>query len=529
MRRFGELFDELDGTASVNEKLAALASYFTSAEPLDAAWGAYFLSGRRLKRVVGPATLRQWLLAYAGIAEWLLEETYAEVGDLAETIALLVEPEDEQRYADVPLSTWIERLLALPQLPPERQQQEVGEWWRGLDARSCFLLNKLLTGELRVGVASGLVERALAIALDAPRDVIARRLTGPWTPSVEFWSALRAPPDAKLATTRPYPFCLASPLDLDPAVQLGALQDWLVEWKWDGVRGQVMRRPDGVYIWSRGEELVTDRFPEIVQRALRLPHDVVLDGEILAWRDDGAAPFAELQQRLGRKTLSARLLAQVPVRFVAYDLLELEGRDIRAAPLLERRALLEALLHACGDAFDASPRVDAQSWEELAALRLTSRERGVEGLMVKRASSAYVAGRQRGAWWKWKVEPYTFDGVLVYAEPGRGRRANLLTDYTFAVRDGENLTAVAKAYSGLTDAEIGRVDRWIRQNTIERFGPVRAVRPELVFEIAFEGINASRRHKSGLAVRFPRIARWREDKPASEADTLEQLRRLLAP
>jgi DNA ligase-1 len=288
-----------------------------------------------------------------------------------------------------------------------------------------------------------------------------------------------------------------------------------------------MRRTDGVYVWSRGEELVTERFPEVVQRALRLPSDTVLDGEILAWRDDGASPFGELQQRLGRKTLSPRLLAQIPVRFVAYDVLELEGRDVRASPLFERRALLEQLLAERGGVFDASSRVDAQSWEDLAALRLTSRERRVEGLMLKRASSPYVAGRQRGVWWKWKIEPYTFDGVLVYAQPGRGRRANLLTDYTFAVRDGESLTPVAKAYSGLTDAEIGRVDRWIRQNTIERFGPVRAVRPELVFEIAFEGINASRRHKSGVAVRFPRIARWREDKPACEADTLEDLRRLL--
>jgi DNA ligase 1 len=527
MRRFAELFEELDVTTSVNAKLDALVRYFKSAPPVDAAWATYFLSGRRLKRIVGPATLREWLLRHLGMQPWLLEETYAEVGDLAETIALLVDSNVGGADEELALSAWIERLLSLQDMSPEQQREQVARWWRRLDARSCFLVNKLLTGELRVGVSSGLVERALAQATGLPRALIAHRLTGTWTPGADFWALLHAPVDTA-ASTRPYPFCLASPLAGEP-LELGPVSGWLVEWKWDGVRAQVMRRADNVSIWSRGEELVTERFPEVVQRALRLPHDVVLDGEILAWRNDRVLPFWELQHRLGRKSLTAKILAQAPVRFVAYDVLELRGEDVRTRPLSERREMLQRLLAEEQSVFDVSTLVTGESWEELAAQRLTARERGVEGLMLKRADSAYVAGRRRGIWWKWKIDPFTFDGVLVYAQPGSGRRANLLTDYTFAVRDGDSLTPVAKAYSGLTDAEIARVDRWIRQNTLERFGPVRAVRPELVFEIAFEGINASSRHKSGVALRFPRIARWREDKPASEADTLDDLRRLLLP
>jgi DNA ligase 1 len=302
---------------------------------------------------------------------------------------------------------------------------------------------------------------------------------------------------------------------------------WLAEWKWDGIRAQVMRREGSIYIWSRGEELITERFPEIVQRAARLPLDTVLDGEILAWRDGQVQTFAKLQQRIGRKQLSARILADTPAQLLAYDLLEHRGDDIRHLPLIERRARLQQLFVEHALQFELSPSIDTASWEELRALRRNSRARQVEGLMLKRRDSVYGTGRQRGVWWKWKIEPHTFDGVLVYAQPGSGRRANLLTDYTFAVHGAGELVPVAKAYSGLTDAQIARVDRWIRQNTLERFGPVRSVRPELVFEIAFEGIAASKRHKSGLAVRFPRIARWREDKTVQQANTLEDLRGLL--
>jgi DNA ligase 1 len=526
MRAFSQLYEELDSTTSINAKLAALTRYFKQAPAEDAAWGTYFLSGRRLKRIVGSATLKVWLLQETGLPEWLLDETYSQVGDLAETIALLVEVRGAHSPSDLPLSQWLERLLSLPSMSADQQQTAVVQWWKELDARGCFLLNKLLTGELRVGVSAGLVERALSQVTGLPRPVIAHRLMGAWQPGPKFWTFLNAPAEEAGDRSRPYPFCLASPLEAN-ADSLGALSDWLVEWKWDGIRAQIMRRAEGTFIWSRGEELITDRFPEIVRRASSLPIDTVVDGEILAWRDGAVRPFGELQQRIGRKKLSSKVLSDTPVQFLAYDLLERGGVDVRSQPLRERRSHLEGVLRECNCQFELSPVVDASSWEELRELRAGSRERFVEGMMVKRLDSPYGTGRTRGVWWKWKIEPYTFDGVLVYAQPGRGRRANLLTDYTFAVRDGEQLVPVAKAYSGLTDSEINRVDRWIRQNTVERFGPVRSVKPELVFEIAFEAINESNRHKSGVAVRFPRIARWREDKPASEANTIEDLRGLL--
>lgn len=525
MRAFSELFESLDTTNSTNEKLAALVRYFRSADPADAAWAVHFLSGRRLKRLVGGATLRRWLLQEANLPEWLLEETYAHVGDLAETIALLVDNVHTSDVEDVPLEQWIERLLSLRGLDEDAQREQVARWWRALDARGCFLLNKLLTGELRVGVSAGLVQRALAETTGHPRPVIAHRMMGAWQPSPAFWTFLHSEADAAGDRTRPYPFCLASPLEADPEI-LGDVEDWLIEWKWDGIRAQIMRRAGGVHIWSRGEELVTERFPEIVQHAMQLPMDTVIDGELVAWRDGRVRPFGELQQRIGRKKVSAKILEQTPVHLIAYDLLEERGVDIRALPMSQRRRKLDELLAERPWA-STSPRVSEASWADLDRLRAESRARCVEGLMLKRLDSAYGSGRQRGVWWKWKIDPYSFDGVLVYAQPGHGRRANLLSDYTFAVRDGDKLVPVAKAYSGLTDQELSKVDRWIRQNTVERFGPVRSVKPELVFEIAFEAINESSRHKSGIAVRFPRIARWRTDKPVSEANTIEELRGLL--
>jgi DNA ligase-1 len=525
VRAFSELFENLDTTTSTKEKLAALTRYFRTAPAADAAWAAYFLSGRRLKRLVGSATLRNWLLRESGLPEWLLEETYAEVGDLAETIALLIDAADDEMPVDVPLVQWIGRLLDLQDLAEEEQRQSVVRWWRELDARGRFLLNKLLTGELRVGVSAGLVERALSEVTGHPRPVIAHRMMGAWQPNDSFWQFLHSEADEAGDRSRPYPFCLASPLETN-VDSLGPVSDWLVEWKWDGIRAQIVRRAGGVYIWSRGEELVTERFPEVVEHAMRLPLDTVIDGEIVAWRDGQIRPFGELQQRIGRKKLSTRILNDTPVHLIAYDLLEHEGADIRGRSMRQRRDLLERLLSGM-PWVTVSPTLVANDWNELKAQRDRSRTLCVEGLMLKRLDSAYGAGRQRGVWWKWKIDPYSFDGVLIYAQPGRGRRANLLTDYTFAVRDGEALVPVAKAYSGLTDQEILRVDRWIRQHTLERFGPVRAVKPELVFEIAFEAINESSRHKSGVAVRFPRIARWRTDKPAAEANTLEDLRALL--
>jgi DNA ligase-1 len=459
------------------------------------------------------------------------------VGDLAETIALLMErPQQDAAddVPDVPFATWIEdRLLPLREVDEPQQRQAILEWWRTLPYRQCFLLNKLLTGELRVGVSELLVTRALAELSGVERTDIARKMMGEWRPSAAFWEGLRSREPVAIADpAAPYPFFLASALEEDPTV-LGSPSEWLAEWKWDGIRSQLIRRDGRCFIWSRGEDIVTERFPELVGAAAQLPEGVVLDGEIVAWRDGAIRPFADLQQRIGRKKLTLAILADVPVRFLAYDLLESHQQDIRAMPLRERRAALEALLAPLIDAgragvFGLSPALRASSWDELRRVRGDSRSRSVEGLMLKALDSPYGTGRQRGAWWKWKIDPYSFDAVMIYAQPGHGRRSNLYTDYTFGVWSNGELLPVAKAYSGLSDAEILELDRWIRAHTVEKFGPVRQVEPTQVFELAYEGIAASNRHKSGIALRFPRILRRRADKPANEANTLDDLRAVLS-
>lgn len=531
MRAFSELYEELDTTTSTNLKVGALVRYFNSAPAADAAWAVYILSGRRLKRFIGPALLRRWLTEVSALPEWLVEESYATVGDLAETIALLLESDlsATRVVPDLSLATWIDdRLLPLREVDEPQQRTAIVEWWRTLPYRECFILNKLLTGELRVGVSELLVTRALSEVLQVDRAEVTRRIMGEWRPTAEFWESLRSTaPRSGSDPAAPYPFFLASPLEGSPAT-LGPTAAWLAEWKWDGIRSQLIRREGKCFIWSRGEDLITERFPEIVAAAARLPDGVVLDGELVVWRDGAIRPFAELQQRVGRKNLSAALLRQIPVRLLAYDLLEEGGADLRALPLRERRQRLETLLHGAPETLGISTPVAASSWEELAALRTQSRTRGVEGLMLKSLDSPYGTGRQRGSWWKWKIDPYSFDAVMLYAQPGHGRRSNLYTDYTFGVWSGPVLVPVTKAYSGLSNAEIAELDRWIRSHTTEKFGPVRQVEQTQVFELAYEGIAASGRHKSGIALRFPRIVRWRKDKPAAEADPLHALEAVLA-
>jgi DNA ligase-1 len=540
MRRFAELFESLDTTTSTRAKIDAMSAYFLKAPACDAAWAIYVLMGRRVKRSVGPAALRAWLLEEARLPAWLVEETYGSIGDLAETIALLVPgaaapgtvapgvAAATAAYADLSLSAWFtERILPLAALAITERRQRIVGWWHELPYRECFLVNKLLTGALRVGVSRSLVARALAESLHQPKMHIERALIGEWEPSAEFWEDLARSEDT-LHAAQPYPFFLASPLDGSPE-RLGNVADWAAEWKWDGIRGQIVRRAGQCTVWSRGEDIVTDRFPEIVAAAAVLPDGTVLDGEVLAWKDACVLPFARLQQRIGRSKLTARILAEIPVRFLAYDLLELGGEDVRSRPLEERRARLETLLEQVAlRELALSPLVAGSSWERLAALRDEARTRGVEGLMLKNWRSPYGTGRQRGAWWKWKIDPFVFDGVLLYAAPGHGRRSNLYTDYTFGVWQGDALVPIAKAYSGLTDAEIRELDKWIRAHTREKFGIVRSVYPEHVFELAFEGIANSTRHKSGIALRFPRILRWRTDKPAAEADSLAALQQVLA-
>ena len=504
-----------------------MVQYFEHAEPRDAAWAAWFLSGRRLKRVVGAANLREWLWASSDLPQWLLEDTYASVGDLAETIALLIarpgSTNDKRKLAD-----WIEhQILPLRELSAEEQENQVRHWWQTLNYEQCYIVNKLLTGALRVGVSQILLARAVADYASLPRALILHRLMGEWTPDEAFWKQLIAQDSGDVVPSRPYPFCLASPLE-NEADSLGDVSDWIAEWKWDGIRAQLIRRQGQSYLWSRGEELIGQRFPEIDIASQALPDGTVLDGEILAWNDQGVMPFAQLQRRIGRKSVGKKLLAEVPCLFLAYDMMEYKAEDIRTLAFAERIVHLEKTITTLAHAsIRQSSALQANSWAELAAYREQSRDRQVEGLMLKHNSSAYETGRKRGLWWKWKVEPYTVDAVMLYAQAGHGKRANLYTDYTFGVWQSDKLVPIAKAYSGLDNKEISELDKWIRKHTIEKFGPVRSVQAQQVFELAFEGINVSTRHKSGIAVRFPRIARWRRDLAPKDADTLEQVKALI--
>jgi DNA ligase 1 len=526
MKRFAELFEALDTTTSTLAKVEALARYFREAPPADAAWALYVLIGRRPKRLLNVRQLVEWTRELTGTPEWMLAECYAVVGDLAETISLLVDGSTAATPLELPLSVWMEeRIAALRGLDAAAQREQVLGFWTGLSRRELFLVNKLLTGELRVGVSETLVVRALAQLAGLPPALLSQRLMGEWTPSATFLASVLAPSQAPDDVSRPYPFFLASPLDQPPSA-LGEPEAWLVEWKWDGIRGQLIRRAGRSFLWSRGEELIGERFPELEEAAGRLPDGVVFDGEVVAYGEGRPLPFSRLQRRIGRKKLTPRVLAEAPAAFIAYDVLEAGGEDLRERPLLERRQRLEALLANTDSRLLLSEALSEKTWEALARRRAESRTRGVEGLMLKRLLSPYRAGRRRGDWWKWKIEPFTIDAVLVYAHPGSGRRANLFTDYTFAVWHQGALVPVAKAYSGLSDAEIAELDRWIRSHTLQRFGPVRAVEPSQVFELHFEGLQASTRHKSGVAVRFPRIGRWRTDKVAAEADTLDALRAL---
>ena len=544
MKAFVDLYAALDATTSSLGKRAAMLDYLRHAPPADAAWAVYFLAGGKPRQLVPAKLLKEYAREAAGVPEWLFEESYQAVGDLAETIALLLP--DTPHADDASLAAWMEHsLLPLRGMDPGPLKPRLLEAWSRLDTRGRLVFTKLITGSFRVGVSRLLVTRVLAELAGVDAKEIAQRMVG-YTdlnalPSAQGYLALIAAeaPAGRQESGMPYPFFLAHPLQADIADferLLGPPADWLVEWKWDGIRAQLVRRAGGAWLWSRGEELVSDRFPELLQAAAALPEGTVLDGEIVVHKEGRVQPFAQLQQRIGRKTLTPRILRDIPVALLAYDLLELEGQDWRARPQRERRAALDALLADAGSAgLLPSPLLLESSWEDYARLRESSRERGVEGMMLKQAGGSYGVGRSKdvGLWCKWKVDPYSVDAVLIYAQKGHGRRASLYTDYTFAVWDappgtpGRGLVPFAKAYSGLTDDEIRQVDAIVRKTTQETFGPVRSVLPTLVFELGFEGIARSTRHKSGIAVRFPRMLRWRQDKPVEEADTLETLSALL--
>jgi DNA ligase 1 len=546
LKAFANLYIQLDATTSSNSKLIFLQDYLRFANPADAAWAVYFLAGGRPRRVVPTKLLRELAIQSSGLPLWLFEESYEAVGDLAETITLLL-PLSQNQSSDG-LTLWVEdRLLPLRRLAPDEQVVQLLTLLRQLDRASQLVFIKLITGSFRVGVSRLLVTRALAALSGVDAKRIAQRMVG-YTdisarPCAALYERLIAASSDDLHDARdpgqPYPFFLAHPLQTDVSAfdeQLGAPSQWQVEWKWDGIRAQLVKREGQIWIWSRGEELVTDRFPELALLAASVPDGTVLDGEIVVWKDGRVQPFTLLQQRIGRKTLSNKLLDQVPVAMLAYDLLEWQGMDFRAQQQSTRREQLDKLVaNISQPQLRISTLLHGNSWTDLAHQRAQARNMGVEGLMLKNASAQYGVGRTKdvGVWWKWKVDPYTVDAVLIYAQAGHGRRASLYTDFTFAVWNApagvadRKLVPFAKAYSGLTDVEMRKVDAIIRKTTIEKFGPVRSVTPTLVFELGFEAISLSSRHKSGIAVRFPRMLRWRQDKPLDEADTLESLRALL--
>jgi len=557
LKAFANLYHQLDATTSSNAKLAALRDYFLVSPAEDAAWAVYFLAGGRPRQLVPTKSLRELTLTLAGLPEWLFEESYHAVGDLAETMALLLPT--SAHTSEEGFSTWVEhKLLPLRGLPPEALAQQLTPLLQQLDQRSKLVCIKLITGSFRVGVSRLLVTRALAAVAGVDAKRIAQRLVGytdlsarPTAAHYQHLVAAVSEEGDERSEGQPYPFFLAHPLQLATdafEATIGNPDLWQVEWKWDGIRAQLVKRDGQLWVWSRGEELVTDRFPELQVLTDSLPDGTVLDGELVVWKpasDDEirpqnsqgqVQPFALLQQRIGRKTLTPKILQTLPVAILAYDLLEWQGADWREQPQSARRAQLEKVVEACGQSqLQLSPLITGASWQDLDKQREASRSLGVEGFMLKRKDAHYGVGRTKdvGVWWKWKIDPYTADAVLIYAQTGHGRRASLYTDYTFAVWDSpednpeRKLVPFAKAYSGLTDAEMREVDAIIRKTTIEKFGPVRSVTPTMVFELGFEGIALSSRHKSGIAVRFPRMLRWRQDKPVAEADTLQTLQALL--
>ena len=546
MKRFTTLFQAVDATTSTNAKVAALEQYFKEETPRNAVWALYLLLGKTRRRLVTSRVLREVFLQASDIPEWLFKDCYAHVGDSAEAIALLLPSANlpPQARLDLPLSEWMEQVIPTVKAAEtdEEVQWLVRSWWASLEGLEVFVLNKVLTGAFRVGASSKLVVRALARAYDLPEAVVTHRLMGDFEPTEAFFTQIVSQSETETAPSQPYPFFLASPIDTAKFAEAEFFR-WRAEWKWDGIRAQIISRSGEVFIWSRGEDLVTHQFPELAVDFARLPGGTVVDGEILCWEAGSSGPmnFNALQKRLGRKRVSKAVMQENPVRFMAYDLLEIGGEDIRAQPLSDRLSqLAQVIADAPLERAMVSEGSSFGSMEELEQLRARSHQEGAEGLMLKALDSPYLVGRKRGYWWKHKVDPMTLDAVLIYAQAGSGKRANLFTDYTFALwhdsRDGQEpdekpqareLVTFTKAYSGLDNAEIEKLDRWIRRNTTERFGPVRSVTPTHVFEIGFEGIAKSSRHKSGISVRFPRILRWRHDKSIEEADTLASALELL--
>lgn len=528
MKNFANLIATLGTQTKTNEKTNALVAYFQQANNQDKVWVIALFIGKRPKRAVSSTLVKQWCAETVGIPDWLFNECYHTVGDLSETVALLLNKQQSDSGSDWPLHHYIEQFMLLEKKPESEKKAFMLQCWQDLSStEALFVFNKLLSGTFRIGVSKQLVIKALSKVTGLEPAVIAHRISGNWNPASTSFDTLLADNGAVFEASKPYPFCLAYPIEGSPEA-LGDIREWSAEWKWDGIRGQMIKRRNECFLWSRGEELITDRFPEYGPIFDLLPDNIVLDGEIIAAKDKIPLPFAVLQKRIGLKKVTPKVQTEYPVAFFVYDLLEYNGVDFRKTPFDTRRVVLEELVNTMAHPLlHLSPAVVADSWEALMGMREKSRLNLSEGLMLKRKNSVYQTGRKRGDWWKWKIDPLTIDAVMIYAQKGSGKRSNLYTDYTFAVKDGEQYVPFAKAYSGLTDAEIAQVDAFVKRNAVEKFGPVRTVKPQLVFEIAFEGISISKRHKSGVALRFPRISRWRHDKTVDDINTLDDLKGLL--
>ena len=521
MNRFAALLDALLFTPSRNGKLRLMQEYFASQPDPERGWALAALTGELVFDAAKPSQVRA--LAAARVDPELLGWSYDFVGDLAETVSLIW-PERPGVQTPVPsLAEIVEQLKAT-------SRNEVGSllepWLDALDATGRWALLKLVTGSLRIGVSARLAKTALAewggVEINRIEEVW-HALAPPYQPLFEWLEGCGpAPQTGDLPTF--CPLMLAQPIEesdlkgLDP-------QDYLAEWKWDGIRVQLVARGDVRRLYSRSGDDIGAAFPDVLEP---MPADVTLDGELLVLRNGEVAPFNDLQQRLNRKTPTPKLLRDYPAAVRLYDILRAGEEDLRTLPFVERRSRLEGwYARELPPGLDLSPLVPFASWEELRELRDGARERGIEGLMLKRADSLYLAGRPKGPWFKWKRGALTLDTVLMYAQRGHGKRSSFYSDYTFGAWHGGELVPVGKAYSGFTDEELQRLDRWIRNNTVQRYGPVREVAPQIVLEIAFDSVHRSTRHKSGVAMRFPRVHRVRWDKPVGEADTLETLEQLL--
>ena len=525
MKHFAALINALETSNKTTAKINAIVDYLETAPSSDKLWLVALFTGKRPKRNVNTNLMKEWALEITGLPYWLFVESYSAVGDLGETLSLILPPAEEN--IDKSLTEWMSEIIALKEKSEAEKKSYILETWRGLGYMERLLFNKLLGGSFRIGVSHKMLVNALAKYSGLDVNALMHSIMGKWsvedTTFEELLNGERINPD----NSKPYPFCLAYALEKETA-DLGEPQDWLVEYKWDGIRGQIIRRNGETHIWSRGEELVSDQFPELIDNLSQTQNNFVLDGEILIVKDGAVLNFNDLQKRLNRKNVSKKMMEEFPVSFFAYDLLEEEGEDLRERPMRERRERLEKLLKSLDKTkIELSEAIPFEDWSALEHIRENAREINSEGLMLKQMNSVYHAWRKKGDWWKWKISPLTIDAVLIYAQKGSGRRSSYYTDYTFAVRDGENLVTIAKAYSGLTDKEIMEVSRYVTKNSLEKFGPVRTVKAELVFEIAFEGIGFSSRHKSGVAVRFPRIVRWRRDKTVADIDELSEIKKLI--